>query len=358
MSRIGKARPPLAVFVLAFGIFLGDIAHALEPVATSPPGAKSAQTPTTGAPSTTIPEMKYEAGNLSLKADKADLATLLKKISLASGVPIEVGQGVSATVTIEFVGLNLEDGVNRILAAAGEKNLSTEYTKQPGQKKDQYRIDKIVIMRKGSAATPAGAPLGIVNRDHEYREFFEKMDKEGNKIARALKEYSDPKTSNQEKIKLRTYLRQTTIDDPADKRLLKGALKDPQVRGEIVSDIQMALLHTIQDHPEDSDKEYVIELLEKRENNIGWLYYSMLDIWDARYVPYLMESAKDGKPSAIEILGRAHVKEAVPLLEDLLKNHKNENVRAEAIMALRQITGKEYKWEEVPSGTNKKKENW
>jgi hypothetical protein len=200
--------------------------------------------------------------------------------------------------------------------------------------------------------------VAILKREQEYRTFFEAMDKKHNKIARALKEYADPKTSDAKKIKLQTYLRQTSVDRPEERKLLKGALNDFRIQGEIISDIQMALMHAIQDHPEDSDKEYILELLEKKEGNIGWLYYTMLKIWDARYVPYLMDLAKNGRPSAIEILGRAKVKEAVPLLENLLNDHQSENVRAEAIMALRQITGNEYKWQESPRRNRDKKKDW
>jgi hypothetical protein len=352
---MGRSRwSSLAAFALAFGILLEGRAYAVEPAVPEFPETKSMQP--AGASAVTIPEMRYEADKLSLKADKADLGALLKKISQAAGVPIEIGPGVEGQVTIEFGGQNLEEGINRILGAAGEKNLATEYTKKPGQKKDEYKIEKILVMRSRTAATPA--MKSIVSRDQEYREYFEKMDKEGNKIARVLREYRDPQTSKEEQTRLRTYLRQAVINNPADKKLLEGALKDNKIQGEIISDIQMSLLHAIQDHPEDDDKEFVLELLEKKENNIGWLYYAMLKIWDARYVPYLMDLAKDGRPSAIEILGRAEVKEAVPLLENLLKNHPSENVRAEAIMALRQITGNEYKWQEVPTRVKKKKENW
>lgn len=144
-SKAGRGRFWFAVLggALVCVVLIGNIANAQQSAAPAPEGAKSAQTPATGAPSATVPEMKYEAGKLSLKADKVDLVALLKKISLAVGVPIEVGPGVSTTVTVEFVGLNLEEGINRILAAAGEKNLVTEYTKKTGQKKDESIKDSL-----------------------------------------------------------------------------------------------------------------------------------------------------------------------------------------------------------------------
>ncbi len=358
-SKVDSGRFLLAVLGgwLACVVLVGNFASAQQSASPAPADAKSAQTPSTGVPSATVTEMKYEAGKLSLKANKADLVVLLKKISQASGVPIEVGLGISATISVEFVVLDLEEGINRILSAAGEKNLATEYTKKLGQKKDEYKIDKIVVMRKGgpSPASPSldeketqAALKSLARRDQEYRELFEKMDTEGNKIARTLKEYRDPKTSNDNRLELRTYLRQTPIRDPKDKKLLMEASIDPTYK-EIQSELHMALLHAIQDKPEEADKEYILHLLENNAN-LGWLLYGMLNAWDERYVPYLLRDAKDGDIFVIEILGRAEVKEAVPLLEDLLKNSKNYTVRDAAWVALSHITGKEYKLEEVPIG--------
>jgi hypothetical protein len=67
-----------------------------------PPPAKP------GAPSSVVPasptgtiDVKFEKtqGLLSVKAEKADLVTLLKKVSEATGVVIEVGSGVWGTVS-------------------------------------------------------------------------------------------------------------------------------------------------------------------------------------------------------------------------------------------------------------------
>ena len=59
-------------------------------------------------------EVNYAGGKLSLKAEKADLAVVLRKVSEVAGIEIEVGTGVSGNVSLSFVALPLEDGVNRI----------------------------------------------------------------------------------------------------------------------------------------------------------------------------------------------------------------------------------------------------
>ena len=182
-----------------------------------------------------------------------------------------------------------------------------------------------------------------MKRDQEYRELFAKMDKKRNKIARALKEYAEPDTSVEKKIKLRTFLRQTSIDDPEDKLLLKGAILDPQYRGELRNDMQLALLHAIQDRPEEVDKEYILEVLQRKDVAAGWLMYAMLKMWDRRYIPYLLAGviAEHRSCTDIEILGRMKVKEAIPFLEVAL-NDKNGEVRKAAYYALKNITGKKY----------------
>lgn len=93
-------------------------------------------------------DVNYVAGKLSVQADQADLRQLLKKISEATGIPIEVGAGISARVGVSFTGLPLETGINRILESAGEKNLTSEYAQKPGTDQEEYRLGKITIVRK------------------------------------------------------------------------------------------------------------------------------------------------------------------------------------------------------------------
>ncbi len=85
--------------------------------------------------------------------------------------------------------------------------------------------------------------------EREYREFADAMNKAGNKIARALKQYQDPGTSKSKRVDLQLYLERTAVTDPNDKKVLKGALLDPQYGQDIVASIQMALLHAIQRNP-------------------------------------------------------------------------------------------------------------
>jgi hypothetical protein len=345
----GSFRVAVLGGILACVFIIGNVARAQHSTAPAPPGSQLAQTPVMGASSAIVTEMKSEEGKHTLKADKTDLVALLKKISLASGVPIEIGMGVSAAVTAEFVGLNLEEGVSRILAAVGEKNLETEYANTPGAGKDGYKIEKVAVVKLADPAVQKAKEAEInammLKREQDYREFFALMDKEGNKIARAIEEYVDPGTSQAKKTKLRTYLRQTPVDDPQDKKVLKAASLDHKY-APLLEDIHTALLHAIQDHPEESDKEFLLDLLRKKIAP-GWLLYAMPKIWDQRYVTFLIDYAKIGDYVSIGILGAQKVEAAVPVLEEVLKDQRIDRaVRVEAMKSLWLITGKRYEdWE-------------
>jgi hypothetical protein len=180
-------------------------------------------------------------------------------------------------------------------------------------------------------------------RDRAYREFFEEMDRKKNKIARAINEYIDPTTSESRRDRIRTYIRQASTSNAEDKETLKAAVFDPRFEM-LLGDIELALLHAIQDRPEPKDKDFLVDMLDR---NImpGWLVYAMVkpEIWDERYVPWLLKMSSEPPRSSetIEILGRMQVKKAVPVLEEALKDPE-ESVRRKAAIALRNITGKLY----------------
>jgi hypothetical protein len=288
--------------------------------------------------------VKYSKGLMSVSVKDADIGQLFKVIGEKTGIQVNLDPAIGGKVSAEFNDLSLEAGLQRILAAIGEKNLAVEYLRTSGEKTDSFKAERISILRNAAIKEPSEAEIlaAVKKRDLEYRELFEKMDKEKNKIVRALKEYVDPKTDADKKNKLRTYLRQTSIHEPEDKKLLMSASLDPQY-SDLRSELDMALMHAIQDHPEESDKEYILSRWREKRPQ-GWLLYAMLKVWDPRYVPYLLRAvSRSGDIYCIEILGRAKVKEAVPDLELALR-HKNADTRREAYYALLSITGKKYEY--------------
>jgi hypothetical protein len=350
--NLTRTRKEIIIVVTTTLLMLAGPGWAADVKPPIPPPAKP-QTPAavTTAQSAGIIDVKFDKakGFLSVKAEKADLTTLLKKIGEVMALPVEIGTGVSGTVTLSSQGKKPEEVVDKILAAAGEKNFLTEYSRKPGAKKDDFLLTKITVVKKGVPRIlekdEKEVMAGMDKREREYQELFARLDKEKNKIARALKEYMDPKTTRDEKIKLRTYFRQTPIDEPEDKLLLKGVTLDPYY-GELIDDLQMALLHAIQDRPEESDKEYILDMLRKNQPP-GWLMYAMYNVWDERYIPYLLQYVKRRSCMAIEVLGEMKVKEAVPYLEEALKD-KDGGVAQAAFDSLYQITGKKYEYRFYP----------
>lgn len=201
----------------------------------------------------------------------------------------------------------------------------------------------------GNASTSSGNEESnalkrrVAERDRVYREFFVEMDRKQNKIARAIEEYFDPETSEWRRDDIRTYIRQASTSEPEDKETLKAAVFEPRFEM-LLGDIEMALLHAIQKRPEEKDKGFLVDMLE-RDIKPGWLLYAMVmpQIWDERYVPWLLRMSSNPPRNylTIEVLGRMEVKQAVPVLEEALRD-PDESVRRNAAIALKKITGNLY----------------
>ncbi len=325
----------LALLILSLSVIPGGAAddpRQAAPAADKPP----------------VMQVTYANKLLSVTAKDADVRGLIKTIGARAGFPVNLDPSVTGKVTLEFKDLAVNEGIMKVLSSVGQKNLATEFSRKPGAGKDDLQIERLSVVRKAPEPTEAEVRAAMQQREREYRELFARLDKEKNKIAKALKEYADSGTSHDKKIKLRTYIRQTSIDDPKDKELVKGAIIDPQYQ-EIRSDLQMAMLHTMESNPEPGDKDYIVELLNRKDNTVGWLYYAMLNQWDDRYLPFLLDGARRPPRSRmeIELLGRLKIKEAVPLLEEALKD-KDSIIQGAAWDALLQITGKKYEIQNSP----------
>lgn len=104
-------------------------------------------------------EVKFEAGKLSVKADKADLTALLKKVSEAAGIAVEVGAGVIGTVSLTFSDLGLEEGIKRILETADAENYLAAFDRDVVERDGGgFTLRKIVVSRRVSGdLSPATA---------------------------------------------------------------------------------------------------------------------------------------------------------------------------------------------------------
>lgn len=176
-------------------------------------------------------------------------------------------------------------------------------------------------------------------------------------IDKALRQHLDPGTSAKRRMEIVTYLRQTGIKKD-DKATIRAALEDPRYQA-IHNHLQMCLLHGILDFPEESDKNYILGLLENHEP-LGWLIYSITKLWDNRYVPYLLAYIKTTprSPGAIEMIGRmrrdtgAPLTEAIPVLEEALMDGDAAVMNA-AHNALYSLTGRRYEYKYFHWGDEK-----
>lgn len=270
-------------------------------------------------------EFDPASGMLTVAVTDADLGELLGKIAEKSAVTIGVGAGVTKKVSVSFSGLPLEQGVNAILSAVGEGNLAAEYTKQPGSAAGSFRLEKIVVLRKGSADTPATAKSG-----------GGVPEKDAGALDRLLRQYGDPKTTRDEKLTLRRSIRRAA-KTPEEKAQLKRAVLDPRNRGAIAEELQIALVQSMMSHPENSDKAYVLDLL-RRESSPGTLVRAMVGSGDPTYVNYLMSAARERDLHAIGVIGSLRVKQAVPVLQQLAAAPDNGSpARQAAATALRRM---------------------
>jgi len=284
--------------------------------------------PASGVHAAGVQKVDYDAaaGRLGVEATDADLGELLGTIAQKSAVPIELGAGIVKKVSVSFVGLPLEQGINSIVGAAGEGNLFAEYTKSPGDGTGSYRLEKIVLLRKGPGAAAAGATVGGEVSARENR----------GALGGLLREYQDPKTTRDEKLKMRRSIRRSA-GTPEEKELLKRAVLDRRNRGQLAEDLQFALARSMREHPEKSDKAYILELL-RRESSPGPLVRAMVGGGDPAYVQYLLSAARAQDLRAIELIGNLRIAQAVPVLRQLAAAPGNESpARQAAATALQRL---------------------
>lgn len=265
---------------------------------------------------------------LGVEAATADFRELLGQIAERSGIAVEVGVGITKKVSVSFSGLPLEQGINVIVDAAGEGNFAAEYTKRPDAAAGTFKLEKIVVIRQGPSAVPATAAGGGAPAVSERND--------AGTIGDLLREYADPKTTRDEKLKLRRSIRRSART-PEEKAQLKRAVLDPRNRGEVAEDLQTALAQSMKEHPEGSDKAFVLELL-RRESSSGPLVRAMVRGGDPTYVNYLLSAARAEDLKAIELIGNLRIAQAAPVLEHLVAAPGNVSpARRAAATALRRL---------------------
>lgn len=294
--------------------------------------------------------IEYKDGKLNLFTRSKTVGEIFKEIEKKAKIEINVDEETAQKKVSIFVSdKTLKEGIEAVLNTIGQRDLAISYrevselaservsqlgtdtsqTRKPANPQTSqptYEISKVEIrkrtkaeMKKIEEAEQKEADEWARQRDKEYHELFARMEKEKNKVAKALSDFSNPKASQKQKTQVMTYLRQATIE-PKDKPLLREAYRDLKF-ADLKGAIAMGLIHAIADNPEESDKEFLLELFKTKEMG-GMLMYSMKFIWDDRFIPELIKVVKDTteysgeRSTAAEILGVRKVKEAVPALEE------------------------------------------
>lgn len=297
-------------------------------------------------------DVQYENGKLLVFARGKTVKEVFAEIAKVAKIEIIVDEETGKEKTsLMFKDKSLKEGIESILNLIGLRNLAISYKEVTNEdKKTQdtaaYEIAKVEIrkrtreeMKKVEAEEEKTRQEEYQKKEKWYKNLFKDMGKKG-KLEGMLKDYAEGK----EVDGINTYLRQATIK-PEEKPLLKKALWEPKYE-ELRGAIAMGLIHAIGDNPEESDKEFLLELLNKRK--IDFLMYSMKFIWDDRFIPGLTDIVRDTtraeitRSTAAEILGVRKVKEAVPALEEALAQMWGGENITYVHHALTEITGMTY----------------
>lgn len=300
--------------------------------------------------------IEYKDGKLNLFTRSKTVGEIFKEIEKKAKIEITVDEGTAQKkASIFILDKTLKEGIEAVLNSIGQRDLAISYkevAKSPGhQVTSQYGINKVEIRKRSKAemekieeTEQKEADEWARQRDKEYRELFERMAKEKNKVAKALSDFANPKATQKQKTQVMTYLRQATIESK-DKPLLKMALADSKY-AKLQEAIEMGYIHAVGDKPEESDKEFLLGLFKARKNL--FLMYALKFTWDERFIAVLTDVVRDknvapiGRSLAAEILGFRNVKEAVPVLEEALAQMWGKENITYVHHALTEITGMTY----------------
>ncbi len=202
--------------------------------------------------------------------------------------------------------------------------------------------------------TEASTALGQIGDEETLKEMMRNVQAQpdlnlsafkGDFLRLTLMELNDPNTTSQRKKALTDQIKGSRDPEVAD--LLKKIVKnnpDPEVR----SQSGLALVNSMLVNPDAVDPQYLMDWAKKEnDGSKTWAVTAMDHTWDPRYGPVLIELLKDKKLRTVRYkaarsLGDHNVTEAIPALEDVLRNDSDESVRIAACFSLRKLTGRTY----------------
>ena len=200
----------------------------------------------------------------------------------------------------------------------------------------------------------ASTALGQIGDEKTLNELMARVEKEreinvssfGDKaLKRIVDEINDPNTAPRRRAALTEQL-------PASNRLeVVSVLKDLALKS-LYEDVRehagLALVNSMLLDEKVMDIEFLMKWVQQ-EQGFGktWAVDAIRLRWDDRYIPVLIELLKDKRwenvrSKAARLLGDHNAVEAIPALEEALRGDRDRSVRSTACSALEKLTGKIY----------------
>lgn len=104
------------------------------------------------------PVVEYSDGLLSVRAMDADVREVVEAIAAKSGIEIILDKTIAGKVTVDFTGVDFEEGLKNVLKDVVEGGFASEYARKSNEK-GQLALTKVTIARVGSQGQTDGGEI-------------------------------------------------------------------------------------------------------------------------------------------------------------------------------------------------------
>lgn len=312
-----------------------------------------------------VPETEAEIKELGEELDKTDLIVQAQKIMARTGEP-KLSVAITEICKVQTGKLKAKNDKDWEKVTLTDEEKRTQLNSLLNtqlligvlgrlKNKDAIPFLKTYLEYDGQLSWAASEALSGMGDEALVDELMQKMD-EGKSInlavygeialVKMLKKLDEKGTSEKTKGKIADQISGMGGRDKKEKDLLKElVMKHPDVGIRQMAGI--AVCHSMLNRQDPDDFDFLMEWSKDLNGPGTWDSLTCIRIrWDKRFVPvvirYLREAGSSSvRTEAARLLGSKKVVEAVPYLEEALKNGP-VNERSAACSALENITGKEY----------------
>jgi hypothetical protein len=109
----------------------------------------------------------FESGLLNVQVKEISIKSLINEISKRSNIQVSIGPELEdKIITVDFKNKSMENGLKAILQSAGISNKAVVYKKTSEEgKPDQWVIEKIFLLEKGTLGKPQEIPPALSDFD-------------------------------------------------------------------------------------------------------------------------------------------------------------------------------------------------